>query len=35
LEIKRLTGGRLEDDFVMMLDQQLREAKRNQRQQAN
>jgi len=35
LEIKRLTRGRLEDDFVMMLDQQLREAKRNQRQQAN
>jgi hypothetical protein len=35
LEIKRLLRGRLAEDFVMMLDHELREAKRNQRQQAN
>jgi hypothetical protein len=34
LEIKRLLRGQLAEDFVMMLDQQLREAKRNQRLQA-
>jgi len=35
LEIKRLVQGRVAEDFVMMLDRELREAKRNQRQQAN
>jgi hypothetical protein len=35
LEIKRLMRGRLAEEFVMMLDHELREAKRNQRQQSN
>jgi hypothetical protein len=35
LEIKRLRNGRLTEDLVMMLDYQLREAKRNQRLKAS